>query len=540
MATAWYTITAGLGCSLLLALLFFGCSGKRERKFQKEGFPLPPGPAKLPVFGNALDLPPKKPWITYARWAKEYKSDIIHLRILNTSVAVLNSAQVANDLLGKRNILTFSTRPRLTYSGDRMGWSWLMTSLSYGRHWKDQRLLFHQHLHPTDDSLHKVRTSEYVHRLMYQLATDPTDFMGLIKHCFGGIMCSLAYGLRTHPTNDPYIQFTDKIATVMGDIMIPASSLVDSIPLLKYLPESFPGASFKRKAREWRELTVGFREVPFDAAREAIVSADGTAIPSFTSMCLEGFDNTGSKSDSGNSDDEAYNTGLVRDTTGLFFIAGTASTSAVVYTFILVMLCFPEVQRKVQAELDRVVGRERLPEFSDEPYTPYLSAVIKEVMRWRPVSPMGMAHYLQQDDIYEGYLIPANTIMIPNAWAMLQDERDYPDPFTFNPDRFLTPNGELRSDVRDPETLLFGFGRRSCPGMHISVSAVWLTAANLLASFTISEAVGEDGKEVEPSMAFTSGVTCQPEPFVCDIRPRSTCAVDMIRSAVESLREGGG
>jgi hypothetical protein len=85
-------------------------------------------------------------------------------------------------------------------------------------------------------------------------------------------MYSLAYGLSTHPTNDPYIRFGDKVAQMMGDTMIPASATVDALPWLRHLPEFFPGTGFKRKAREWRRLTAGFHETPFDAAVAAIVS----------------------------------------------------------------------------------------------------------------------------------------------------------------------------------------------------------------------------------------------------------------------------
>jgi cytochrome P450 len=72
----------------------------------------------------------------------------------------------------------------------------------------------------------------------------------------------------------------------------------------------------------------------------------------------------------------------------------------VLHTFILAMVCYPEVQRKAQAELDRVIGAHHLPDFGDRESLPYIDLVVKEAFRWHPVLPMGVAHTVTQDDIY--------------------------------------------------------------------------------------------------------------------------------------------
>jgi len=80
------------------------------------------------------------------------------------------------------------------------------------------------------------------------------------------------------------------------------------------------------------------------------------------------------------------------------------------------MVCCPEVQRKAQDELDRVVGPHRLPEFGDRENLPYIELICKEVYRWQPVVPMGVAHAVTQDDTYGGYFIPKGTLIIGNIW----------------------------------------------------------------------------------------------------------------------------
>jgi cytochrome P450 len=84
--------------------------------------------------------------------------------------------------------------------------------------------------------------------------------------------------------------------------------------------------------------------------------------------------------------------------------------------FFLAMTLFPEVQRKAQLEIDRVIGNSRLPGFEDRANLPYIDAIVKEVLRWHPVAPMGLPHMTTEDDICEGYLIPKGAYLMPNIW----------------------------------------------------------------------------------------------------------------------------
>ena len=94
---------------------------------------------------------------------------------------------------------------------------------------------------------------------------------------------------------------------------------------------------------------------------------------------------------------------------------GILQTVTALHMFFLAMVLFPEAQRKAQEELDEVVGLNRLPEYKDSESLPYINAVCKEVLRWHPISPSGIAHRVTRDDIFEGYFIPAGTIVVGNA-----------------------------------------------------------------------------------------------------------------------------
>jgi len=127
--------------------------------------------------------------------------------------------------------------------------------------------------------------------------------------------------------------------------------------------------------------------------------------------------------------------------------------------FFLAMVLNPEVLKKAQGELDRVVGKGRLPEFSDRDNLPYTDAVVKEVLRWNPPLPISVPRRATQDDIYREYFIPAGTTVIENIWAVCRDPNIYPDPEAFNPDRFLK-DGKIDPLVFNPEDRVFGSGRR--------------------------------------------------------------------------------
>ena len=139
------------------------------------------------------------------------------------------------------------------------------------------------------------------------------------------------------------------------------------------------------------------------------------------------------------------------------------------------------IVKKAQQQLDGLLGGERLPEHSDMDQLPYITAVIKETLRWAPPVPIGVPHRLMEDDVYKGMFIPAGAMMVENIWSagasrwgrtvpdvtgrgVFRNEKVYPDPEAFNPDRFLDKDGKIDRSVEDPEVRVFGSGRRL--GMH--------------------------------------------------------------------------
>lgn len=207
------------------------------------------------------------------------------------------------------------------------------------------------------------------------------------------------------------------------------------------------------------------------------------------------------------------------------------------------MTVHPEVQRKAQEEIDRVIGPGRLPKMEDRANLPYTDAVVKEVLRWHPVAPMGIPHMSTEDDMFEGYFIPKGSLVMSNIWsdqsqplcfscrtdiryrALTHDPEMYQDPATFKPERFL---GDGREPEADPHSIVFGFGRRICPGRILADNTLYLSIAQTLAVFDITKAV-EDGRELDVKPEFQAGVISHPVPWRFDITPRSPAHEALIR-----------
>jgi len=138
---------------------------------------------------------------------------------------------------------------------------------------------------------------------------------------------------------------------------------------------------------------------------------------------------------------------------------------------------------------------------------------------------LAIPHRLKEDDVYGGMLLEVDTkvsalnvnvnagyhftkdtIIYPNSWHILHDETLYPDPFTFNPDRFMQPaKDEQTEKLRDPFTYAFGYGRRICPGMYLAIDSMFVTIAMSLATLNIDKKKDANGQYIEPQVEYSTG-----------------------------------
>jgi len=205
--------------------------------------------------------------------------------------------------------------------------------------------------------------------------------------------------------------------------------------------------------------------------------------------------------------------------------AAIETTATALKSFPLVCLVYPEWIEEAQAELDRVVGRDRLPGFQDRESLPIIEAVIRELIRWNPPVRAGFPHTTTADDVvkYEGkeYFIPRGSAIYCPAYVMERDAKRYPNPDVFHPRRFLDEKGQLKEDYR---TTSFGFGRRLCVGIPFAERSLWISIASMLWTFNIRKAIDPlTGSPFNYSIeddVFDGRVTNAPFAFPVNFEPR--------------------
>ncbi|KAF8574681.1 cytochrome P450 [Ramaria rubella] len=477
----------------------------RKHSNSRTKLPLPPGPPGRPWVGNAADMPKHHEWETVDQWRKIY-GDVVYVNSFGQSTIYLNSHEAAWDLLEKRSSI-YSSRHDFPMMNDLMGYDWNFAFMKYGDRWRQHRKIFHHDFHANVVSQYKEKQLKHARILINNLGKSPEQFYKHALYLASSVIMDCTYGLDILDEGDPLMHSTEEGLKAMGIAGIPGAFIVDMFPSLKYLPHWMPGADFKKRAREWRKHVVAMAQVPWDAAKRGYHS--GQFSPSFASSWIE---KTGATVDVAT---QRHLDEVGRNVAGVAFSGGSETTTSIVAAVILAMILFPEVQQKAHTELDAIVGRDRLPEWSDEENLPYMRALCKEALRWMPVVPLGIAHRVTEDDVYKGMFIPNGAVVIGNAWSILRDENRFgPDPDAFNPDRFLKPG------VAEP-VAAFGFGRRICPGRHFAENTLFIAVSSMLHVFKIGKAFGDDGQEVPIPGTFTSGMLCRPDPFQCSIVPRT-------------------
>jgi cytochrome P450 len=223
------------------------------------------------------------------------------------------------------------------------------------------------------------------------------------------------------------------------------------------------------------------------------------------------------------------------------FGAGADTSSSTLITFLLACCAFPAAAATAQRELDAVVGPSRSPTWDDRPRLPYVDAFVKEVFRWRSVAIIGgQPHAPTQDDAYKGWRIPRGTWVQGNVWAIHRNEREFPDPDRFAPERFLEGSELWRPFPGERGYMTFGWGRRVCSGQALAEQGTWITVARVLWGFRVEKGVDpKTGREREVDIfAFTNGLNMRPQPFECEIAPRSEeVRATMEREGREALEE---
>lgn len=165
------------------------------------------------------------------------------------------------------------------------------------------------------------------------------------------------------------------------------------------------------------------------------------------------------------------------------------------------------MQTRLQQEVDRVVDRTRLPSIEDQQQLPYVMAFIYEVMRFTSFVPLTIPHSTTMDTTIMGYTIPKDTVIFINQWSINHDPSSWSEPETFEPERFLNPNGSLNKDLTS-NVLIFSLGKRRCIGEHLSKMQLFLFTSMLAHQCCFTEDPARPA-----TLDFNYGLTLKPHKY---------------------------
>ena len=511
---SYLSINQGLSASLAvlaLAVLLYKFLLSTSSRL-KTSHNLPPGPKPKPIVGNITDLPPNgtKDWLHWKKQSDLY-GPISSLTVLGQPIIIISDYNIASELLDKNSGFT-SSRPTMTFGGEMCGWENMLAMIPYSAQFRAYRKTIHSTV-GTSSAVDEFRPlfELEVRRFLVRLLDNPDNLVQLIRTQAGSIILEMSYGYHIERTaRDPLVDLADNALAQFSAACVPGAFLVDTFPFLKYIPDWIPGTSFKRTARHWKATVTATVDKPYAFVQRQMQA--GTAQPSYLSKLLQ--------SPLSPSADH-----IARWSAASLYTGGADTTVSSLSCFFLAILLYPSVQDDAFTEISSVIGTHRLPTLSDRQSLPYIDALVKEVLRWHPVAPMGLPHRTTKAHVYKDYLIPVGSYLMAGIWAMFHDPTVYRDPDTFSPSRFLGDNPEP-----DPHDIAFGFGRRGCPGKILADKTLWLSIACTLAVFEIRKPVDEKGEEVKPIVDFLPGVISHPGKYRCDVVPRSDGHRKLVRS----------
>ncbi|CAI6043611.1 unnamed protein product [Clonostachys chloroleuca] len=485
----------------------------------KPSLPLPPGPPALPLIGNAHQLPKTLAWKQFAAWGKQY-GPIYHLSVpVGLHVMVLTTDKAAHELLAKRGA-SFSDRPKMFVAQELALKHMNVLLMDY-----DERFKSRQRLEAT--VLGQSAASKYIEfqsleskQLMYDLLMNAgekgTDVHGFIERTTASTIFALFYGFRIKDAEAPELVDALLLDQEFSQFVQLGAHLVDVFPALNALPGHLAPWKAKAEAHHQRQrklhignLNRGLKEPGWTFAKQLHKTIQEENLPI-------------------TSDELAFELGTLLDAA----LDGTVET---LNWFLLAIITQDNgFVKRAQSDLDRVVGRGRLPTFEDIPNLPYISALLEEALRWRPVGAGGVPHATKVEAVYEGYRIPAGSIVVPNHWGITRDEATFgPDTDSFIPERWM--DGDI---LKELPVAGFGYGRRTCPGRFFARNMLLMSFARLLWAFDISAGQTEDGTPDHPDPeAFIDGLVTRPAPFKSKFEPRDQNARDIITGQGDTFGE---
>lgn len=447
----------------------------------------PPGPWRLPLMGNFFQIDFDQRHLAIQQFVKKY-GNVFSLDLGRISVVVVSGLPLIKKMFTHldQNFLNRSQSPvRERITGNNGLFS------SNGQTWKEQRrfaVMTLRNFGLGKKSLEQ-RMQEEAYHLVEAIREDggqPLNPHLKINNAVSNIICSFTFGERFEYEDCQFqklLKLLDEALHLHGSL---AGQLYDAFPrIMKYLP-----GPHNKIFRNWDELKLFISHIIKKHQKDWNPDEPRDFIDAFLTEMHKYPDKTTSFTEEN----------LICSTLDLF-LTGTETTSTTLRWALLYMAVHPEIQEKVQAEIDRVIGHKRQVSLADRDSMPYTNAVIHEVQRMGNIAPLNAPREVAVDTKFEGFYLPKGTIVLTNLTALHRDPKEWATPEVFNPEHFLE-NGKFK---KRESFLPFSMGKRACLGEQLARSELFIFFCALMQNFTFKPPIDE-----KLSLKFRMGLTLSP------------------------------
>ncbi|KAL6030892.1 hypothetical protein STEG23_032337 [Scotinomys teguina] len=471
--------------TLLLAAVIFLFLADYFRSQRPKNFP--PGPRRLPFVGNILQMDAEQPHVTVQQLTKKYGN------VLSLDFGIMSSVIISSLPLVKEAFThldeNFISRPKFPIQKHIFSENGLI--FSSGQTWKEQRrfaLMTLRNFGLGKKSLEQRIQEEARHlaEAIKEEGGQPFDPHFKINNAVSNIICSITFGERFEYHDS---QFQELLKLLDKAVYSGSSVMVHVYNIFPWIMKHLPG-QHQTVIATWGKLKSYVSDIVDNHRKDWNPDETRDFIDAFLKEMTKYPDKTTT----------SFNEESLICSTLDLFLAGTETTSTTLRWALLYMALYPEVQEKVQAEIDRVIGQKQ-PSLADRDSMPYTNAVVHEVQRLGNIIPLNVPREVTVDTTLGGFHLPKGTVVHTNLTSLHMDPKEWATPDIFNPEHFLE-NGQFK---KRESFLPFSMGKRACPGEQLARSELFIFFTALVQKFTFKPPVNE-----KLSLKFRMGITLSP------------------------------
>ncbi|XP_066452240.1 cytochrome P450 2K6-like [Eleutherodactylus coqui] len=472
------TLVLSVILCFFVALFFFG--RKRSTKYN-----LPPGPRTLPIIGNLHILDPKKPYQTLHQLSKKY-GPVYTIKLGEEEVVVLCGYDAVKDAL-VNHADEFSGRARVPIIHEIIkGYGVIFAN---NDNWKVMRRFTLSALRDFGmgkETIENKITDEcdFLVKKIRSYKGEPFDNLMIINAAVANIIVSILLSHRFAYEDPTLVKLINIVHENMKLIGTSAAMLYNAFPSVMCWFSTIK----EKVAKNTNVLYEFIRETFTNQRKELDVNDQRNLIDSFLVKQQE-------------EKPQLYfsNENLTELVTDLF-VAGMETTSTTLRWALLLMMKYPEIQRTVQSEIEKVIGSAE-PQVIHRKQMPYTDAVIHEIQRFGNIVPTNLPHATTQDVNFRGYLLPKGGHVMPLLTSVLYDKDHFVKADEFYPEHFLDSSGNF---VKKEAFMPFSAGKRSCAGESLAKLELFIFFTRLLQNFTFQAPPGAT-LDLTPAVGLTTG-----------------------------------